>query len=550
MNEFLPKLFSSDFMPHGYCYLWKPEIVWLHAASDGAIALSYLFIPLALVYFVRKRRDLPFHWVFFMFGVFILGCGATHAMEIWTLWHGTYRLAGVIKAITAGASIATAAALVPMIPRALLLPSPSQLRAANLELERENAERRRVEEALRLAHDELEMRVQQRTRELAAANAQLREEIDERLRAEQQLRKQADLLELAHDAILVRNLNDRITYWNSGAEEVYGWRREEALGETAPNLLRSIYPSSMESLKEEIVRSGRWEGELTQTRRDGETIVVSSRWALQRDENGQPAAVLQINTEITERKRASENLVSMQNQLAHMARVTTMGELAASIAHEINQPLAAVVTNGNACLRWMNLAEPNLDEARATVTAIVQQGKRASDIIARIRAFMTKSPPQMSQLEINGLVREVLNLIDHEVQRNKVVLRAELAGDVAAVVGDRVQLQQVVLNLLMNAVEATSAAAESPKEVLVTSRNEARQVIVAVQDSGVGIDPENLNQLFNPFFTTKPHGMGMGLAISRSTIQSHGGRLWAASNPGRGATFQFTLPAQVPVPAA
>jgi PAS domain S-box-containing protein len=550
MSEFLRKLFSSDFMPHGYCYLWKPEIVWLHAASDGAIALSYLFIPLALVYFVRKRRDLPFHWMFLLFGLFILGCGGTHAMEIWTLWHGTYRLAGVIKAITAVASVTTAAALVPMIPRALLLPSPSQLRVANLALERENAERRRVEEALRLAHDELEMRVQQRTRELAAANAQLRAEIDERLRAEQELRKQADLLELAHDAILVRNLNDRITYWNSGAEEVYGWRREEALGQTAPNLLRSIYPSSMEALKEEIVRSGRWEGELTQTRRDGETIVVSSRWALQRDENGQPAAVLQINTDITERKRVAENLVSMQNQLAHMARVTTMGELAASIAHEINQPLAAVVTNGNACLRWMALAEPNLDEARAAVTAIIKQGRRASDIIARIRALMKKSPPQMKQLHVNDLIREVLILINHEVQRNRVMLRTDLTEGPTAVVGDRVQLQQVVLNLLMNAVEATSAAAESPKEVLVTSRNEASQVIVAVQDSGVGIDPENSNHLFNPFFTTKPHGMGMGLAISRSTIQSHGGRLWAASNPGRGATFQFTLPAQVSVPAA
>jgi two-component system, LuxR family, sensor kinase FixL len=437
-----------------------------------------------------------------------------------------------------------------MIPRALLLPSPSQLRAANLGLERENAERRRVEEALRLAHDELELRVQQRTRELAASNAQLRQEIEDRLRAEQQLRKQADLLELAHDAIIVRDLNDRITYWNSGAEEVYGWRRAEALGRTAPSLLRSIYPSSNEFLKDEIVRVGRWEGELIQTRRDGQTITVSSRWALQRDENGQPAAVLQINTDITERKRTAENLVSMQNQLAHMARVTTMGELAASIAHEINQPLAAIVTNGNACIRWMTLAEPNLDEARAAVTAIVQQGKRASDIIARIRAFMTKSPPQMSQLEINGLVREVLNLMDHEVQRNKVVLRAELAGDVAVVVGDRVQLQQVVLNLVMNAVEATSAAAESSKEVLVTSRSEASQVIVAVQDSGVGIDPENLDQLFNPFFTTKPHGMGMGLAISRSTIQSHGGRLWAARNPDRGATFQFTLPTQSPHLAA
>ena len=150
MSEFLGKLFDSDFMGHGYCYLWRPEIVGLHAASDGLIALSYYFIPLMLVYLVRKRRDLPFHWMFFMFGIFILGCGTTHLMEIWTLWHGTYRLAGLIKAITAGASLATAVALVPLVPKALLLPSPAQLQAANRELEREIAERRQVEEALQV----------------------------------------------------------------------------------------------------------------------------------------------------------------------------------------------------------------------------------------------------------------------------------------------------------------------------------------------------------------------------------------------------------------
>src|SRR5580698_257346 len=299
MNEFVEKLFSSDFMGHGYCYLWRPEIIWLHAISDALITLAYYFIPIMLVYLVRKRVDLPFHWMFFMFGLFILSCGTTHAMEIWTLWHGTYRLAGVIKAITAGASIATAAALVPMIPRALMLPSPSQLRAANLGLEREIAERTRAERAPQLAHDELELRVQARTQELATANLQLRAEISERLRGEEDLRKQAELLELAHDAIIVRDLNDRITYWNSGAEELYGWRRQEALGESAPDLLHSVYPFGTESPKEEVVRVGRWEGELTQTRRDGRRIVVSSRWALQRDDNGQPAAMLQINIRIS-----------------------------------------------------------------------------------------------------------------------------------------------------------------------------------------------------------------------------------------------------------
>jgi PAS domain S-box-containing protein len=552
VKDFLEKLFSSDFMPHGYCYLWKPEIVWLHALSDGAITLSYLFIPLALIYFVRKRSDLPFHGVFLMFGVFILGCGATHAMEIWTLWHGTYRLAGIIKAITAGASLATAAALVPMIPRALLLPSPSQLRVANLALEQENAQRRRAETALQLAHDELELRVQERTQELAAANAQLRGEVAERLRIEQELRKQADLLELAHDAIIVRDLSDRIAYWNSGAEKVYGWRREEALGEMTPSLLGSMYPSfletadqpGLETLKQQIVRVGRWEGELVQTRRNGETIVVSSRWALQRDDNGQPAGILQINTDITERKRAEENLRLMQTQLAHLARLTTMGELAASIAHEINQPLAAVVTNGRACLRWMALDEPNLDEARAAISAVVNQGMRASEIIDRIRSLLKKSPPQMTLLDINKLIREVLALINHEVQRNGVSLHADLADDPAAIAGDRVRLQQVVLNLLMNAVESICAAPGRSRQVSVTSRNGAGEMLIAIRDSGVGIDPKHLDELFHPFFTTKPNGMGMGLAISRSTIESHGGRLWAANNPDGGATFQFTLPAR------
>jgi PAS domain S-box-containing protein len=546
MKEFFEHLFSSDFMGHGYCYLWKPEIVWLHAVSDTLIALSYLVIPLTLVAFVRKRRDLPFHWMFFMFGVFILGCGATHLMEIWTLWNGTYRLAGIIKAITAGASVATASALVLLIPRAVLLPSPSQLRAANLKLEREIAERRRAEAALQTAHAELELRVRQRTAELAEANEHLQAEILERQRAEEVLRKQANLLELAHDAIIVRGMDDEITYWNSGAEETYGWLREEALGRTAQDLLQSMYPSDLEDLKNEVIREGHWDGEFMQTRRDGAQIVVASRWALQRDEHAKPVAMLQINTDITERKRAAEELQATQSQLAHMARVTTMGELAASIAHEVNQPLTAVVANGNACLRWLAGEDPNLDEAREAVVRIVSEGKRAAEVIQRIRSLVKKSAPEKSRLDVNEVIREVLVLTDHQILKKRVSVKTELSAGLPAISGDRVQLQQVILNLVMNALEATAGAGHGSHEMVVVSeRNGSDQVTVAIRDSGVGIAPDQLDKLFHPFFTTKPDGMGMGLSISRSIIEAHGGRLWADRNNGPGSTFKFSVPVTV-----
>ena len=530
----------------GYCYLWRPEIVWLHATSDTLIALSYFVIPVMLAVFVRKRRDLPFHWMFFMFGVFILGCGSTHLMEIWTLWHGTYRLAGIVKAITAGASVATASALVLLIPRALLLPSPSQLRAANLKLEREIAERRRAEAALQTAHAELELRVRQRTAELAEANEHLQAEILERQRAEEVLRKQANLLELAHDAIIVRGMDDDITYWNSGAEETYGWLREEALGRTAQDLLQSMYPSDLEDLKNEVIREGHWDGELMQTRRDGAQIVVASRWALQRDEHAKPVAMLQINTDITERKRAAEELQATQSQLAHMARVTTMGELAASIAHEVNQPLTAVVANGNACLRWLAGEEPNLDEAREAVVRIVSEGKRAAEVIQRIRSLLKKSAPEKSRLDMNEVIREVLVLTNHQILKKRVSVRTEMTVGLPAISGDRVQLQQVFLNLVMNALEATAAAVENSREIVVTSEEiEPNEVMVAIRDSGVGIDPDKVDKLFQPFFTTKPDGMGMGLSISRSIIEAHGGRLWADRNNGPGSTFKFSVPVTV-----
>jgi len=229
--------------------------------------------------------------------------------------------------------------------------------------------------------------------------------------------------------------------------------------------------------------------------------------------------------------------------LAHVTRVMTMGELAASIAHEVNQPLAAVVTNANACLRWLAGTTPNLDEAREALGRIIRDGKRAGGVIGRIRALVKKSGSEQVCLDINEVVQEVVGLIQSEIQKNGVVLRMQLAADVLPVLGDRVQLQQVIINLVMNGIEAMASVTDRSRELFIRSRqHESDKVLVAVQDSGIGIDRQNLEKIFDAFYTTKPQGMGMGLAISRSIVENHGGRLWATANEDRGATFQFTLP--------
>ena len=230
-------------------------------------------------------------------------------------------------------------------------------------------------------------------------------------------------------------------------------------------------------------------------------------------------------------------------ELAHFTRVTTLGELGASIAHEINQPLAAIVANAEASLNWLARAEPQLHLIRDALTDIVEDSHRAADVIRRIRQLATKRDPQRSLLDINDVIQEVLILLRGELLRQRVSLRLGLSADLPPTVGDRVQLQQVLINLVMNGVEAMESVSERPRELLIRSFVEdGGEVRVAVQDAGVGLDPVHAEEVYNAFFTTKASGMGMGLSISRSIIESHGGRLWATSNPTYGATFQFALP--------
>ncbi len=608
------------------------------------------------------------------------------------------------------------------------------------------------------------------------------------------LHEQASLLDITHDAIIARDLNDVITYWNRGAEQLYGWSREEALGKTPHKLLRTVFPVPLEEIKSTLLSTDRWEGELVHTKRDGSEVVVASRWSVQRDVAGRPAAILETNNDITERKiaeaktqrqekelqltidtipafvfrilpdgwtdflnkrwldftglthseaeglgwrvvyhpddvehvveartkgmasgeawesegrirsadgqyrwflnraaplrdeqgnivkwygsntdiedrkraenalrrseanladaqrlsrtgsfawdvtsgkvrwseeayrifehdpkveptvelvkerthpddrpsliailegvmrerrqnwelehrivmpdgttktihvvahaseasgpleyvgalmdvtaekRAQEALQQAQAELAHVTRVTTLGELTASIAHEVNQPLAAIITNGEACLRWLGNETPNLEETRGAIERMIRDGNRAGEVIQRLRALTRKTDPQNAPLDINDVIHDVVGLVQREVLNYRVQLRLDLDSGLDPVLGDRVQLQQVIINLIVNSIEAMANVADQ-RELMIRVREHDRDLaLVAVQDSGVGIPPDQLDRVFSAFFTTKADGMGMGLSICRSIVEGHGGRLWASCNEGAGVTFQFTVP--------
>jgi PAS domain S-box-containing protein len=456
-------------------------------------------------------------------------------------------------------------------------------------------------------------------------------------------------------------MNDMISFWNRGAEQLYGWSKEEALGKVTHQLLRTIVPAPLEEITSELLSTGRWEGELVHTKRDGTQVAVASRWTLRKDERGRPVGILETNNNITERKRAeyltshvfesspdsicivgkdyriqrvnpvferfwgkpaatvvgmplvevvgtelfernakpsldrcfageevsvadwyatprgrryrvvthsplrpdsqrveavlliardftdyaqaSEALREAQTELAHVNRVTTVGQLAASIAHEVNQPIAAAVTNADAGLRWLAKRPPDLAEVRSSFDLIIKAGNQASEVTGRIRALVKKLPARKATLDINETILDTIALTRSETQRHHILLQTELTTGLPRIWGDRVQLQQVILNLIMNAIEAMNEVSEESRELLIGSSIATPDaVIVAVRDSGPGLKAESVDHLFDPFYTTKPGGLGMGLSICRSITEAHGGRLWATANASRGTVFQFVLP--------
>jgi PAS domain S-box-containing protein len=404
---------------------------------------------------------------------------------------------------------------------------------------------------------ELDRRVGQRTAELAAANEELRKEIADRKHAEEDLRSSEEMhrlvVETAPDAVVSIDDRGAIQFANPATARIFGHDPTELIGGPLtilmPEFMRELHDNGFRRYLATGHRHINWQGiELTALRKNGQEFPVEISFG-ELDRAGHKTFTGFIR-DISERKqaqdklRASErNLQMTQAELARVSRLTTMGELAASIAHEVNQPLTAVVNNGSACLRL--LANHNLEPEvlRRALEGIVADGTRASTVLARIRAFIKKEPAEKNELDINELIQEVLVIAGHEVYENQVLLDHQLTTDLPFVLADRVQLQQVLLNLIINGIEAMSAVTNRPRSLWVQSRiDESGDVLIAVGDSGTGFGLE-VDRVFTPFFTTKANGMGMGLSISRSLVESHGGRLWATPNSPHGAVFSFTLPA-------
>jgi PAS domain S-box-containing protein len=415
----------------------------------------------------------------------------------------------------------------------------------------------RLRSEQRRVASELDRHVAQRTTELAAANEELRKQIADRKHAEEDLRsieeKHRVIVEAANDAMVSMDEKGAILLANPATSRIFGYDLAEIVGKPMtmlmPEMMRRLHQNGFKRYLDTGKRHVNWQGvEVTAQRKDGQEFPVEVSFG-ELTSDGHKVFTGFIR-DISERKQAEEqlraserNLQTTQAELARVSRLTTMGELAASIAHEVNQPLTAVINNASACLRL--LANNNLEPEvlRRALAGIIADGTRASTVLARIRGFIKKEPAEKSELDINEVIQEVLVLAGRELYEHQVSPDHQLKADLPSVLADRVQLQQVLLNLIMNGIEAMAAVTDRPRLLGLQSRiDESGDVLVAVSDSGTGVGLE-LDRVFTPFFTTKANGMGMGLSISRSLIEGHGGRLWAAPNSPHGAVFSFTLPA-------
>ncbi len=361
------------------------------------------------------------------------------------------------------------------------------------------------------------------------------------------------IVDSALDAVLSIDERGSVTEWNAQAETMFGWKRHEAVGRTlsklfVPDRHRDAHDKGLKhflSTGEGPLLNRRIE--ITALRRDGSEFPVEVSIApYQIEGNWEFSGFVRDITEKRAAEASTRRHREMEMELAHANRVATMGQMSASIAHEVNQPIGAAVTNAHAALRWLGATPPNMDEVHHALSRIVTNGNRATEVLSRIRAFIKKAPPRKDSLDVNQAVLEVVALTRSEAKTNKVAVEMQLADGLPLVQADRVQLQQVLLNLIINAIEAMSASDAGSRRLLISSaKSDSNDVSVEVQDSGPGFHRASAEQIFQAFYTTKPAGLGMGLSICRSIVEAHGGQLRAAAADPTGAIFTFTLPARL-----
>ena len=407
-------------------------------------------------------------------------------------------------------------------------------------------EARLLSEQKRIA-DELDRRVVQRTRELAAVNEELKKEIIERKAAEEELRRSETFLAEAQRLSSTGNFSWRLDTdeiaFSDELSRIFEFDRDTPV--TLERIAARVHPDDIPLLTEKIEQARRTDAEVNYEIRlrmaDGavkylHTITYRTRDLVDRSE------IIGAVRDVSQRRLAEDALGKARSELAHMARVTSLGALTASIAHEVNQPLTGIVTNASTCLRMLAADPPNVEGARETARRIIRDGNRGADVIARLRALFTKKDIAVEMVDLTQATQEVVALSLSELQLRRLVVRMELSDDLPRIMGDRVQLQQVILNLLLNASDAMSNVNDRPRLLQIRTEYDNDKVCLTVQDSGVGLDPQIVDRLFDPFYTTKSTGMGIGLSVSRSIIENHRGRLWAASHDGPGATFSFSIP--------
>jgi PAS domain S-box-containing protein len=368
---------------------------------------------------------------------------------------------------------------------------------------------------------------------------------------EEQGARLSELFARVPEAVVMVDRDGRITRANPEFTNIFGYTTEEAIGRRINDLITpDDLQEEVDSLMYRMVHTGEvFAVETVRTRKNGTRVPVSLICVPVSSKGSRNIGYV-IYRDITETKRLQEEqrrYHEIQLELAHANRIATLGQLSASIAHEVNQPLTGIITNGATCLRMLTSDPPDLDGALEAVRRTMRDGNRAANVIARLRALFNKKEPASEPVDLNEATREVIGLSLGEIQNSRVVMRTELADDLPFVTADRVQLQQVVLNLLRNALDAMSTVDDRPRELLIrTERQEGDCVRLSVKDAGVGFDPRTMDKLFEAFYSTKNDGMGVGLSVSRSIVESHQGRLWAVLNDGPGATFLFSVPCRAP----